>query len=111
MSIGQHTWYVCPPGCEKPACWFCEGGLSACTACGGLEGSLPTHCPGDSVDVFTLNKVYGGEIDFVNGTWVRPTDIFTRWRGQPSEWIRADWDRIEALSSMEKAKEKRGWAA
>jgi hypothetical protein len=42
-----HTAVEC--NCDEPYCQFCQGGLFACSVCGGLEGSVPTHCPGDAM--------------------------------------------------------------
>jgi hypothetical protein len=40
----KHVRYECK--CNKLYCQFCDGGLFACTACRGLEGTLTTDCPG-----------------------------------------------------------------
>ncbi|WP_342025764.1 hypothetical protein AADC60_24690 [Cytobacillus pseudoceanisediminis] len=48
-----------------------DGGLSICKVCKGMEGSLTTDCPGEPVPFDTDQKVYKGEIDFVEGKgWV-----------------------------------------
>lgn len=89
----QHVWFVCD--CNRTACQFCDGGLGACTTCGGFEGSLPTHCPGADMGRFTEEKVYVTDLDFVNGAWVR----------NPHK----KWQRAEGLPSMEREKVRRGW--
>lgn len=44
---GGHVYYVCPKPCYRVgSCPFCDGGLAACTICGGLEGALLDTCPG-----------------------------------------------------------------
>lgn len=48
-----------------------DGGLSHCKICGGLEGSLTTDCPGEMLSYEQDQKVYKGEVDFVNGQWVK----------------------------------------
>ena len=42
--MSGHVYYKCPRNCE--GCQFCNGGLAACTVCGGGEGSLLPECPG-----------------------------------------------------------------
>lgn len=32
--------------CQQSFCMICEGGLSICKVCGGMEGSLLPECPG-----------------------------------------------------------------
>lgn len=53
-------------------CQFCDGGLSACTVCGGFEGSLTTMCPGMPLTVDQLDAVYAKLIDFNNFQWWVP---------------------------------------
>lgn len=66
----EHTWYVCRKNgrCEYP-CTFCDGGLAACTVCGGTEGSLTTHCPGYECEKSHGEAIYNGYIDYINGRW------------------------------------------
>lgn len=105
----RHVEYKCPSGCEQPACWYCEGGLFACTACGGLEGTLTTDCPGGKQSWFTLEKVYAGELDFINGSWVRPIGLMQRLRGKTVLEVRKLIDQTVALPSMERHRVIRGW--
>jgi hypothetical protein len=57
--------------CPNPGdCMFCDGGLLLCTVCGLAEGSLTTHCCGYKVDYETSQRVYGDELDFIDGKWV-----------------------------------------
>lgn len=48
---------------------FCDGGLFACSVCGALEGATPTECPGTQMDTDTVDLVYAGDMDFVQGAW------------------------------------------
>lgn len=50
--------------CDRLHCPICEGGLSHCTVCGGLEGSLPTECPGRHMTAQEIEDVYAGKLDF-----------------------------------------------
>lgn len=114
----QHVWLVC--NCNRTACMFCDGGLSACTVCGGFEGSLPTHCPGAEMGQFTEQKVYTTDLDFVNGAWVRNprkgglTGAFDEVRKRHERddqvfYIRAICDAVDRMPSMEREKMRRGW--
>lgn len=46
-----------------------EMGLCLCTVCGGIEGALPSHCPGTKMTHEQLDAVYRNQINFVNGKW------------------------------------------
>lgn len=50
---------------------ICDGGLALCTVCWGAEGSLATECPGEQMSDEHDEAVYGGELDFVDGAWVK----------------------------------------
>lgn len=66
-----HVDAVC--NCDGTGCMFCVGGLSACSICGGLEGSLPTFCPGRAMTADETDQVYGGILDYRRGnTHLRP---------------------------------------
>jgi hypothetical protein len=104
----RHAWYECGRRCEGFCIW-CGGGLSACTVCWGLEGSLPSHCPGAEMDDHTATKVYHQALDFINGAWVRPVDLVARLRGNSAAWCREELDRIAALPSMQRHQAIRGW--
>lgn len=43
-----HKWVRCQTNHNDggASCPICSGGLAMCHNCGGLEGSLPTECPG-----------------------------------------------------------------
>lgn len=45
-------------------CYLCSGGLAQCEVCGGAEASLPTDCPGASMQEIVEDGVQAGEIDF-----------------------------------------------
>ena len=63
----DHVEVVCK-GCER-GCMFCEGGLWACDTCGGLEGAMPTQCPGRAMSMTLVDDVYAGRLDFRRGAW------------------------------------------
>lgn len=69
--MAQHTWHECD--CNQVTCMFCEGGLGACTVCHGLEGALPTDCPGERMGEEREARVYAGEVDYRDGRgWCEP---------------------------------------
>ena len=49
---------------------ICDGGLALCSVCGGLEGGLTSDCPEEQMTEEEVEKVYKGEIDFIDGQWV-----------------------------------------
>lgn len=53
------------------ACAICDGGLSICTVCHGLEGSLTTDCPEAGITENQRSEIYGGCLDYRNGAWVQ----------------------------------------
>lgn len=63
----RHTPYHCSRECR--GCAYCDGGLLLCTTCGGLEGSLPSTCPGTKMTEDQERAVYAGTLDFRNGAW------------------------------------------
>lgn len=65
----SHTFYKCPPGCDKPHCQYCQGGLAFCTVCKCAEGTLPTECPGEPVSEEVQENIFNGASDFVSGQW------------------------------------------
>jgi hypothetical protein len=62
---------------ECNGCMFCDGGLWACTVCGGLEGAMPSTCPGAQMDADTTDAVYAGQKDFRDGAWVDECSRFS----------------------------------
>lgn len=61
-----------------------DGGLSLCKVCGGLEGGLPTNCPGERMAMETQDKVYRGEIDFIESEgWINKIS-----QNSPEYWRR-----------------------
>ena len=56
----EHVWYKC--GDECSGCQICDGGLAACTVCGGFEGTLLHECPGVSLAQESLDAIYAGKI-------------------------------------------------
>jgi hypothetical protein len=73
-SIMPHMW-VKHINCQDPYCMICEGGLADCKLCGCFEGSLPTDCPGVKSFKQYVDAIYAGEIDYVNGAWVKEVSI------------------------------------
>lgn len=68
----EHTWYVCK-GNHDTNCYFCVGGLAACTVCGGFEGSLTSECYGTRLPEHFLDvMVYQDGWDFYDGSWHPP---------------------------------------
>jgi hypothetical protein len=72
-----HIWFKCEPNAHDDDyyaihCMFCDGGLSACTVCGGLEGALTTQCPGRKLTEDELDRVYGFLLDFNHNRWWEP---------------------------------------
>lgn len=65
----EHVWET-HKECDRIACPVCEGGLSICTRCGLIEGSLTTECPGVPSWAEHGDKVYAGKEDFIAGEWV-----------------------------------------
>ncbi len=65
-----HHWTKCfYKNCH--GCDLCEGGLALCTRCGGMEGSLPTDCPGELMSDEVEEAVYKGKTDYIrNRGWV-----------------------------------------
>lgn len=60
-----------------------DGGLAVCKVCAGMEGSLPTDCPGERMSYETADKVYLGEIDFISDKgWVESTS-----KHSPKYWV------------------------
>ncbi len=54
-----------PCDCSKDrSCPICDGGLALCQTCGGAEGSLPTHCPGEKMAAEVADAVYEGLCDY-----------------------------------------------
>ena len=63
ITFPGHRWARCTnKGCTGS--FLCHGGLALCTRCGGLEGTLPTDCPGERMQWPVSDEVYAGEIDF-----------------------------------------------
>ncbi len=44
--------------------YYCRGGLMACTVCYGIEGTLPTVCPGRKMSVNLREEVYQARADY-----------------------------------------------
>jgi hypothetical protein len=55
---------------QEGVCPICDGGLSICTVCHLIEGSLTTNCPGKPVWKDLGDSIYAGDLDFRNGEWV-----------------------------------------
>lgn len=73
-KITPHTQYICK--CSNPYCQFCEGGLYACTVCGGMEGTLTTDCCGRRLTADEEDRIYNQhKLNFRDGQW-REEDSF-----------------------------------
>jgi hypothetical protein len=66
--VDDHVDYVCEAEHEGH-CMFCDGGLRACTVCDGLEGAMPTQCPGVRMTWRQADDVHRGRLDFRAGRW------------------------------------------
>lgn len=44
-------------------------GIAYCSVCGGTEGTLPTDCPGFTLNNFIQEAIYKGGLDFYQGHW------------------------------------------
>lgn len=65
VRLPVHHWAHCTnPECT--GCHLCHGGLAVCTVCGGMEGSLPSECPGASMPGDVQDAVYAGELDYTS---------------------------------------------
>lgn len=73
-----HVAFECP--CGRPGCCYCEGGLFGCVRCGGVEGLVPTECPGVLMDQLQAEEVFCGRLDFRDGMWIhkRPCGVCRR---------------------------------
>ena len=47
-----------------------DGGLAVCKVCHCFEGGLATTCPGTTVSYDQQERIYNGEVDFVDGQWI-----------------------------------------
>jgi hypothetical protein len=56
--------------CNGEDCIICRGGLASCDLCGGAEGTMPTHCPGERIPGNQAALIYQGTLDFKDGKWV-----------------------------------------
>jgi hypothetical protein len=66
-----HTWHRCH--CNHEGCQFCDGGLRVCDLCLGVEGSLPTDCPGVDMTENQRDDIYAGKLDFRAAKgWCKP---------------------------------------
>lgn len=71
-----HRWAHCDTRTCN-GCHLCHGGLGVCRTCGGMEGSLTTHCPQVVCNSLILDAVYDAQCDFRNGEWVPgPSDTW-----------------------------------
>ena len=43
--------------------------LAQCRVCKCAEGELPTECPGEEVLPEARQRIYAGEMDFLQGAW------------------------------------------
>lgn len=67
VRLPRHTYYQCDDDHGDvfgSSCPFCDGGLAMCTTCGGAEGDLPTHCPGEKMTDLRRRLVADRVIDY-----------------------------------------------
>ena len=70
LHFPAHQWAHCTNK-HCTGCHLCHGGLAVCKRCGGMEGGLPTHCPGERMTMEQGDAVYAGKQDWINGLgWV-----------------------------------------
>jgi hypothetical protein len=75
VQFPGHKWFHCNTRTCN-GCMFCHGGLGCCVTCGGLEGSLTTHCPQMRCEMIVLDAVYAGECDYDRRKgWIRKEKI------------------------------------
>lgn len=77
----EHVWFKCPPGCTRPSCNFCQGGLSLCIVCAAGEGELLSSCPGYGLNEDARTACYTGNvIDFEHfrEIWLCDKGLFYR---------------------------------
>ena len=48
-----------------------EEGLARCTVCEGVEGELPTECPGRPMTLEESDGVVLGDLDYKDGKWIK----------------------------------------
>lgn len=73
VKVVKHTLFECPCTgeiCRTGYCPWNDGGLRYCTVCDGLEGSLPTDCPGRKMTKAEADAVYADDLDFEDGEWM-----------------------------------------
>jgi len=63
LPFWGHKWARCK-NIECVGCFLCDGGLALCETCGGLEASLPTHCPGRVMTENEADAVFSGLLDY-----------------------------------------------
>lgn len=56
-------------------CNICDGGLSLCRVCGGLEGGLTTECPARQMTADEGDAVCAGRLDFREGQWTSGASV------------------------------------
>lgn len=61
-KVKEHVWHIC----GKEGCMVCEGGLSECTVCGQVEGTLEDVCPGPKVKKVKVRIAVGVDS---RGSW------------------------------------------
>lgn len=70
LQFPGHHWKHCTDR-ECRGCHLCHGGLAVCTICHGMEGGLPTDCPGRKMTGLEHGTVYEGRLDYQRGRgWV-----------------------------------------
>jgi hypothetical protein len=69
MVNGGHIQAMCKGDCGPYGCNLCN--LFICAVCKEGEGGLPTHCPGEPIPYDIGQQIYHGEIDYIDGQWIK----------------------------------------
>ncbi len=65
----KHLYRRCD--CRMERCAICTWRAAICTRCAGIEGELPTDCPGEEMTDEQRIGVLSGEINYHRGTgWI-----------------------------------------
>ncbi|CDX26850.1 hypothetical protein MPL3356_60588 [Mesorhizobium plurifarium] len=65
----KHLYRRC--NCSMERCAICSWGAAICTRCAGIEGELPTDCPGEEMTDEQRISVLSGEINYHRRTgWI-----------------------------------------
>jgi len=66
----EHELFHCPNHFHRSDRKVSYSWVKLCAICGGVEGSLPTECPGVSMTGDQKASVQAGQLDYRDGEWV-----------------------------------------